>query len=564
MDAAFEKALKAISQRGTDLHNKVVSALFKQPLEQHLDFVFNIENGDELQDYGYESLLTKAMVRSKLCLVFRRHGAVETQRPAMIPRTGIYSQKVFEVIDANGGKLMLPYDIVLPHARFLARKGITASKTFTFSSSYRPTGGTKGNPVAYSEAGFDIVSSEDGDFALQEAEVIKVISEVMNSLAFVKPSKCLIHINHGSLLDLILEFCRVPTTLKDLAKETLSKLHISGYGWDNLTSELRQIGVATTSLDDLSKFDWRDDYETAFEKMKRLFKPGVRSDRYSSIFKHIDSVMTYLKRFGVNHKIFLNPLGTYSHSFYKNALMFQCVFETSSNAREVAAAGGRYDQLILAHKPGVALESGREMHAVGFHMPLKLLYAMAVEYARSIARSKSKKNAEHTNFANIHRVDVVVASFDKESLRNQGLQILQELWTANINAELAIDSSGLEKLVQHYKGTGVSFIVVVKAPTMHASVSECHIKIKDLHLKEEIEVKYSQLVATLQCEIKARDDRAASHGKSTRGHKEQTNVVSGLHVYPVLPEKKRGKVGRNAMAVDNGKRIVSHDLVHVG
>lgn len=69
-------------------------------------------------------------------------------------------------------------------------------------------------------------------------------------------------INHSDLLQLIMEFCRITPSQVPLVKEIISKLNVGKWTMQKIRSELRSpsIGVASTSLDDLARFDFRGLY----------------------------------------------------------------------------------------------------------------------------------------------------------------------------------------------------------------------------------------------------------------------------------------------------------------
>ena len=85
-----------------------------------------------------------------------------------------------QVADRSGILLQLPYDLILPHARQLARQKAATRSTFTISEVYRDVGG---HPKASLEADFDIVDDkdDDDDTARNDAEAMKVVDEVSST-----------------------------------------------------------------------------------------------------------------------------------------------------------------------------------------------------------------------------------------------------------------------------------------------------------------------------------------------------------------------------------------------
>lgn len=56
-----------------------------------------------------------------------------------------------------------------------------------------------------------------------------------------------------------MEFCRITPAQMPVTKEVLSRLNVGKWTMQKIRSELRSptIGVASTSLDDLARFDFR-------------------------------------------------------------------------------------------------------------------------------------------------------------------------------------------------------------------------------------------------------------------------------------------------------------------
>lgn len=106
---------------------------------------------------------------------------------------------------------------------------------------------------------FDIVSVDSLDLALKEAEVIKVLDEIICALPVLSSDKMCFHINHAKLLQIIFDFCRVENSIRRPAADVLTKLGLQKSNWTSIRKELRSklVGMTATSVDDLEKFDFR-------------------------------------------------------------------------------------------------------------------------------------------------------------------------------------------------------------------------------------------------------------------------------------------------------------------
>jgi translation initiation factor 2-alpha kinase 4 len=103
------------------------------------------------------------------------------------------------------------------------------------------------------------VSSNALDLALKEAEVIKVLDEIVISIPTLDSAYMCFHINHSDLLSLIFDHCRIEANIRAQVSETLSKLNIGSWSWQKIKNELRSpvVGASATSVDDLQNFDFR-------------------------------------------------------------------------------------------------------------------------------------------------------------------------------------------------------------------------------------------------------------------------------------------------------------------
>jgi translation initiation factor 2-alpha kinase 4 len=255
-DDTIRQALKGISDRNSPYHQKMISALFSRPTEPNvINYTWDL-NGKSSE--GLDDLLIKSLVRSRLSSIFRRHGAVETQRPLLLPRSGHYSANVYQLLDSSGTMLQLPYDLTLPNARVLAKQTPSSKKTYTFGNVYREAF-TGGPPKEFGEIDFDLTSDDSLDMALKEAEVIKVMDEIVDGFSALQSAQFCFHLNHSHLLELILDFCRISMPQRPIVKEIISKLHIGVWSWPKIRAELRSptLNIHITSLNDLVRFDFR-------------------------------------------------------------------------------------------------------------------------------------------------------------------------------------------------------------------------------------------------------------------------------------------------------------------
>lgn len=397
-DETIRQALRGLSDTNSPYYHKMMSALFSQTSDMQVkDFAWDLGSSNGAHGPNAGELLLQSSVRGQLKSVFRRHGAVEVQRPIVFPRSAHYptGTGVYQLLDASGTLVQLPVDLTLPYARTLARQPPTADRTFGFGNVYRVSH-TGGPPRALGEVDYDVCQTDTLDLALKEAEVIKVLDEVIEEFPSLSTAQMCFHLNHSDLLDLIMDFCRINIPLRPAVKETLSRLNIHQWTWQKIRSELRSptIGVTSTSLDDLAKFDWRDIPEVAFGKLRSLFEGTQYLDKTHAIFAHMRTVLGYMKTFNVHRKVFISALSSFNEKFYTGGIMFQCLYDTKR--RDVLAAGGRYDRLIAEHRPKVQGNS-TGCRAVGMNLSWERIASSTARYYKNSGKSNFlKKSVEES------------------------------------------------------------------------------------------------------------------------------------------------------------------------
>lgn len=114
-------------------------------------------------------------------------------------------------------------------------------------------------------------------------------------------------------------------------------------------------------------------------------------EKLPSIFAHLNMLMTYLQRFEVKRKVYINPLSSLNDKFFGGSVLFQCVFD--GHRRDVFAAGGRYDRLIQEFHPKV-LSNRTQAHAVGFNLSWDRLSSLVLYELKSPTKASLKHPEE--------------------------------------------------------------------------------------------------------------------------------------------------------------------------
>ncbi|KAL2865631.1 putative protein kinase (Gcn2) [Aspergillus lucknowensis] len=505
-EETFRRAIMhLLSDPSSPDYKKILSAIFSQSPKKFEDIAWDMNSH---KAPGPNQLLLHGLIKERLTSIFRRHGAVETTRQMLFPKSQHYESGAVRLLDASGNVLQLPFDLTLPNARAIPRQDSSLEKTFTIGTVYRDTP-LGAEPRIHKEVDFDIVSHNTLDLALKEAEVIKVLDEIIEEFPPLRASPMCFLINHSDLLQLIMDFCRITTPQIPLVKEVMSKLNVGKWPMQRIRRELRSpaIGVASTSLDELARFDFRDTPKQTQKRLRAIMEGTEFAERLTPIFARINSLVAYLQGFEVKRKIYFNPLGSLNDKFFRGSILFQCIFD--SKRREVFAAGGRYDSLVQEFRPTV-VASRSQTHAVGFNLSWDTLSSAMIDYLQTPTRASSKHpETEVGAFWRTRRCDVLVASFDPTVLREMGVKLTQDLWANDISAELAVDASSLEELLAKYKEHNHSWIVIAKQDS-----KERGFKVRCLDPKEEFDVRHTEIITWLRNEIRARNLREGAPDNS--------------------------------------------------
>ena len=305
------------------------------------------------------------------------------------------------------------------------------------------------------------------------------------------------HISHSRLLDRILASCNVPQIKWFATKEVISKLNIADWTWARVRHELRSppVSLASTSLDELERYDFRDPLEKAIPKVRSMLQDTTDLE---AAFARLTTLATYVSRLNVRRKIYLSPLSSYNEKFYRGHMFFQCLYDRKRRA--VFAAGGRYDSLIRDHRTLPSRETS--IHGVGFQMTWSGLCTgmMSWLHAQTKSKAKRKPHVDKTQWST-RRCDVLIDCYDADLLDKVGLKVLSELWGSSISAELA-----------NVDGTTTASNVFTKA----APIKEDHswtiliksadvVKIRNSGRQDETEVRIADLSYYLRGEIRERD-----------------------------------------------------------
>lgn len=510
-DETIRQALSGLADSRSPYHQKMMSALFSSETNRVKAYAWDAKGTTD--GHTAARMRLKSTLRSNLETVFRKHGAEESQRLGLFPKSEFYDDRknVVQLLDASGNVLQLPYDLTLPHARQLSRQPLTVRRTYAFGSVYRDPA-TGGPPRVNEEVDFDVASSTGQDLPLDDAEALKVMDEISEELPALQSKPICFHLNHSLLLDAVLEHCRVPQSQFTVAKEILGKMGLAHFTWAKARAELRSppIALPATTLEDLAAFDFREVPKKAFSRIKVSLEgasPRVIAKAEAGVL-HLKKVMEHASQLSVYRSVYVMPLSSFNGHFYKGGVLFQCLHERKTSW-DIFAAGGRYDSLIEAQQPmGPSISVPK---AVGISIALDRLVSFAAK--ESTAGSKSRFLKDSTNSPDAHRPkrsDVLIIANGTPALQATGIKLLSALWASNISAELTLQPPDPSIHLHH------SFLAALKHEASHTLRFTRTDNATNTTANEE-DVALPSLIPHIQQELREREgsSRSRSHHHHT-------------------------------------------------
>ncbi|XP_006778231.1 PREDICTED: eukaryotic translation initiation factor 2-alpha kinase 4 [Myotis davidii] len=489
-------------------------------------------------DYTYDSDILKgnfsiciAKMQQHVCetiiRIFKRHGAVQLCTPLLLPRNRqIYEHNEAALfMDHSGMLVMLPFDLRVPFARYVARNNILNLKRYCIERVFRPRKLDRFHPKELLECAFDIVTSTTNS-SLPTAEVIYTIYEIIQEFPALQERNYSIYLNHTMLLKAILLHCGIP-------EDKLSQVYIILY--DAVTEKLTRreveakfcnLSLSPNSLCRLYKFiEQKGDLQDLTPTINSLIKQktGVAQLVKYGI-KDLEEVVGLLKKLGIKLQVLIN-LGLVYKVQQHSGIIFQFVAFIKRRQRavsEILAAGGRYDLLIPQFRGPQAL--GPVPTAIGVSIAIDKISAAVLNMEEPVSVSSC---------------DLLVVSVGQMSM-SRAINITQKLWTAGITAEIMYDwSQSQEELQEYCRHHEITYVALV------SDKEGSHVKVKSFEKERQTEkrVLESDLVDHVMQKLRTkvsdeRTIREASDNLAVQNLKGSFSNASGLfeiHGAAVVP-----------------------------
>ncbi|KAH7681287.1 Non-specific serine/threonine protein kinase protein [Dioscorea alata] len=417
--------------------------------------------------------------------VFRQHGAKRLEISPMSVLDGCHpiDRKGVKLLNRGGNMLQLCNELRSPFVTWISSQQISTFKRYEISWVYRRAIGHS-TPLRFLQGDFDIIG---GAPSLTEAEVIKVVVDI--ATRFLNPDAISIQLNHGALLEAIWTWAGIPGEHRQCVAELLSSITsscpqsaIRKTNWALIRRQLLQDrNISAATVDRLQTADLR--FCGSAEQTLARLRGALSPDKFThKAFEEMSALLSYLRIWGIEKNISADVLLPPPEDYYKD-LYFQIHFKENSLGaayeRTLFALGGCYNHLL--RQKWDHQHKSYSPNAVGVSLALEKIFPHS--------------SVDIRNFRCENHIGILVCSKGGGGLLQERMEIVAELWQANLKAELVplLDPSLTEQYEYANEHDLKCLIVITEAGLSQTGL----VKVRHLELKKEWEVGRNQLVKFL-------------------------------------------------------------------
>jgi histidyl-tRNA synthetase len=484
--------------------------------------------------------------------VYRAHGAVAIETPVLerleilLNQYGDGGKLIYRLRKeaANKEQLALRYDLTVPMARYMISNGLKFLKRYQIADVFRRDKPSAGRYRQFSQCDFDIVGNHSNP-RLCDAECLQMIREILKRLDI---GQFTVKVNHRKILNGIMAIVGVR---KEDFRKTCSIIdELDKISWTDAVVKLQTIGhpnnlinclgayvnirgqpaEVVKQLEQDAKFMADPEAKVGIAELKQVFE-------YATIMNAIDSVSFDLSLArgldyytGIVIEAFLKPSSvgdlksvaviesacaatssstlaassgdlsssTTSVAISASLVALSSVVKSASDVKSAGSGaicgGGRYDDLIATIKHRFS-KSGDDGAVAGVNTADRISavgFSIGIERVFSILEEKAKLCQNRSNDTMVY---VASAQFkiETDAIRER-LSIISELWAAGIAAEMPYETNPKPRAqAQEAANANIPFIIW----TGPKEKQDGFVKLKNMQLKQEIQIQRPQLVPTL-------------------------------------------------------------------
>ncbi len=313
------------------------------PKEKKEKLSFQLKTPKGTRDWSGPDVLLRDRIFNIITTVFRAHGAIQLDTPVfelkdvLSGKYGEDSKLIYDLQDQGGELCSLRYDLTVPFARWLAMNSdIKSVKRYAIAKVYRrdqPAMG-KGRMREFYQCDFD-VAGQSGDPMVPDAEVLRIVSEVFESLGW--RGRYTVKINHRKILDGLFEVCGVPAEKIRSISSAVDKL--DKLLWSDVRREMvEEKGLEANVADKIEEFVTLKGGRDLLEKLKADERLMGNANAKAGI-EDMALLMDYLEAFDVLDKMWFD-LSLARGLDYYTGVIYEVITEGSAPPSLSASQNG--------------------------------------------------------------------------------------------------------------------------------------------------------------------------------------------------------------------------------
>lgn len=499
---------RAVQNSRTKLHKYMLNELFKKETSEIEDYVFDADD----QQFGafvrtHRDLYSFAakqrvfqFVYSMLENLMQSHCAVCLSLPTLVPKHSVQRfgvNDVYYLVDNNGSIVSLPHDLRVPFARYIARNKTSHFRRYSIEKVYRQRKVMGYHPKELWECAFDIVTpkSSHSMHVMPDAEVLTLLSQVVNQFPTLNTSKLILKVNHMKLLKAILDYCDVPeesqsqvircigecgsikvtqSLIKDANDQPFSATSSLALRIQDQRKKILEKFVDETKANNiLQLIDLeQDSVKKLLSNIRtQMRKKGIRQQNALEIakkaLKELELILSLAERLGNLSRFSLRISPAFVMNGTSSAIYSGLIFQldreikhkksTQRQLSSVIAVGGRYDELIASFDL-LNQKNDKKFEPKG-------AVGLSIEFEKLMKCVLDDEIKGQTTFGQI--IDVVVCSLTNQNIDliiKELSSITKEFWSSGIKVFCFPEDipKNIEDLHSFCIENNVRFAVVLK------------------------------------------------------------------------------------------------------
>ncbi|KAL6650949.1 hypothetical protein ACP70R_009874 [Stipagrostis hirtigluma subsp. patula] len=424
--------------------------------------------------------------------VFKRHCAKRFQISPLHTLEGNFTEnrgKTVKILTQGGEMLELCYELRTPFVMSIAANQTSSLKRYEISWVHRRAAGHS-TPYRFLQGDFDIIG---GASPITEAEVIKVALDL--GTRFYDSKALVIRLNHSKLSEAVCSWAGVSQERRRNVAEFLSSTLVQCWPnkadrksqWSLIRGQLLQdLRLSEEVVEKLHKADQRF-CGSADQVLARLRGTLFYDKSACKALDDLSALLKFLRVWSVEKQITIDVLMPPSECYYTN-IFFQMYSKEGNHGpcshEKLLAVGGRYDWLM--EQAWDKTSKSKPPGAAGVSIALEKFLPKNPSSDLGLPRLLSRIEPS---------ISVLVCSRGGGGLLNERMELVAELWEANIKAQFVpLEEPSLQEQYEYANDHDIKCLVFIT----EAGLSQTDlVKVRHLDAKREKDVKREELVKFL-------------------------------------------------------------------